>query len=179
MVEVTSADAGGRAPAPLAQAPFLRHGALAVRSGREVTAGPQDARLSGDQAALRARDPAGRSPEREDAVPLPLCVARARRSRWCSAACRVWAYMAYLPSMLEARSLVVGAASSRVGAGAAGRVRPWPAGARHGSQAATSVFRGRPRGRLRGTTSPRRNSSPPQTPHGSRRSRAPEKHAIL
>ena len=29
------------------------------------------------------------------------------------------------------------------------------------------------RGRLRGTTMPRRSSSPPQTPHGSRRSRAP------
>jgi hypothetical protein len=47
---------------------------LAVRSGRKIAAGSQDARLSGDQAALRARDPAGRSPEREDAVPLPLCV---------------------------------------------------------------------------------------------------------
>ena len=45
-------------------------------------------------------------------------------------------------------------------------------------QAATSSFRGRPRGRLRGTISPRRNSSPPQTPHGSRRSSAPARHAI-
>src|SRR6266702_8378885 len=43
-------------------------------SGREVTARPQDASLSGDQAALRARDPAGRPPEREDAISLPLLV---------------------------------------------------------------------------------------------------------
>ena len=43
--------------------------------------------------------------------------------------------------------------------------------------AATSDFRGRPRGRLRGTTTPWTNHSPPQTPHGSRRSRAPARHA--
>lgn len=43
-------------------------------SGREGAAGTQDARLSGDQAALRAGDPAGRLPEREDAVTLPLFV---------------------------------------------------------------------------------------------------------
>ena len=52
-------------------------------------------------------------------------------------------------------------------------VRPMCAG-----QAATSCFRGRPRGRLRGTISPRRNSSPPQTPQGSRRSSAPVRHAM-
>src|ERR1017187_5347401 len=45
------------------------------------------------------------------------------------------------------------------------------------AHAATSVLRGRPRGRLRGTTSPRRNSWPPQTPHGSRRSKAPARQA--
>src|SRR5450759_5063564 len=45
-------------------------------------------------------------------------------------------------------------------------------------QAATSVLRGRPRGLLRGTISPRRNSSPPQTPHGSLRSTAPARQAI-
>ena len=39
--------------------------------------------------------------------------------------------------------------------------------------AATSVLRGRPRGRLRAITAPRSNSSPPHTPQGSRRSRAP------
>ena len=38
---------------------------------------------------------------------------------------------------------------------------------------ATGYFRGRPRGRLRATTTPPMNSSPPQTPHGSRRSSAP------
>src|ERR1035438_9933032 len=45
-------------------------------------------------------------------------------------------------------------------------------------QAATSVLRGRPRGLLRGTTSPRRKSSPPQTPQGSRRSCAPERQVF-
>src|SRR5580704_17148115 len=44
--------------------------------------------------------------------------------------------------------------------------------------AATSVLRGRPRGRLRGTIAPRMSSSPPQTPQGSRRSSAPVRHAI-
>src|SRR3954454_7857118 len=38
-----------------------------------------------------------------------------------------------------------------------------------GGHAAISFLRGRPRGRLRGTTTPCRTSSPPQTPHGSRR----------
>src|ERR1700722_10407532 len=47
------------------------------------------------------------------------------------------------------------------------------------TQAATSVLRGRPRGLLRGTIWPRKNSSPPHTPQGSRRSMAPDKHAIL
>ncbi len=37
-------------------------------------------------------------------------------------------------------------------------------------------FRGRPRGRFRGITTPWRNSSPPQTPQGSRRSSAPSRH---
>ena len=37
------------------------------------------------------------------------------------------------------------------------------------AHAATSVLRGRPRGRLRATTTPEMNSSPPQTPQGSRR----------
>ena len=65
------------------------------------------------------------------------------------------------------------------------RARAGPCGSsgRTGGQrahAATSVatsgsgcFRGRPRGRFRATTTPLMNSSPPQTPHGSRRSRAP------
>jgi hypothetical protein len=44
---------------------------LAVWSGREVTAGSQDASLSSDEAAFRARDLAGRLPEREDAITLP------------------------------------------------------------------------------------------------------------
>jgi hypothetical protein len=39
-----------------------------------VTAGPQDTGLGRDQAAFRARDPAGRLPEREDAIRLPLLV---------------------------------------------------------------------------------------------------------
>ena len=39
-----------------------------------MTARPQDAGLSGDKAAFRARDPAGRLPEREDAIRLPLFV---------------------------------------------------------------------------------------------------------
>lgn len=45
------------------------------------------------------------------------------------------------------------------------------------AQAATSSLRGRPRARLRGAMSPRKNSSPPQTPQGSRRSAAPARHA--
>ena len=45
-----------------------------MRSGRVVTAGSQDAYLGSDQATFRARDPAGRLPEREDAIRLPLFV---------------------------------------------------------------------------------------------------------
>ena len=45
--------------------------------------------------------------------------------------------------------------------------------------AATSVLRGRPRGRLRGTIAPRISSSPPQTPQGSLRSSAPVRQASL
>ena len=41
---------------------------------------------------------------------------------------------------------------------------------------AGSFFRGRPRGRFRGITTPCRNSSPPQTPQGSRRSSAESRH---
>src|SRR4051794_23878496 len=54
----------------------------------------------------------------------------------------------------------------------------WMSG--HGGGSATHAaasLRGRPRGRLRGITTPERNSSPPQTPHGSRRSRAPARHS--
>src|SRR3984957_10783944 len=40
-----------------------------------------------------------------------------------------------------------------------------------------SSLRGRPRGRFLGTTVPRRSSSPPQTPHGSRRASAPSRQA--
>ncbi len=39
------------------------------------------------------------------------------------------------------------------------------------------VLRGRPRGRLRGTTAPVTTSSPPQTPQGSQRSRAATRQA--
>jgi len=53
------------------------------------------------------------------------------------------------------------------------RSRPYLAA----GQAATSCFLGRPRGRLRGTISPRRKSSPPHTPQGSLRSIAPARHA--
>src|SRR5699024_2841035 len=55
-------------------------------------------------------------------------------------------------------------------------------GARRACQAAatgTGFFRGRPRGRLRATTFPETNSCPPQTPHGSRRSKASAKHCSL
>jgi predicted unusual protein kinase regulating ubiquinone biosynthesis (AarF/ABC1/UbiB family) len=45
------------------------------------------------------------------------------------------------------------------------------------AHARTSLLRGRPRGRFRGTTTPCTNSSPPQTPHGSRRSTAPWRQA--
>src|SRR5262245_40269013 len=44
---------------------------------------------------------------------------------------------------------------------------------------ATSSFRGRPRGRLRGTMAPWSKISPPQTPQGSARSRAPARHSIF
>ena len=50
-------------------------------------------------------------------------------------------------------------------------------GAGRVAYAATSVLRGRPRGRLRATITPWTKSSPPQTPHGSPRSRAPERQA--
>ena len=57
---------------------FHRHRAFieVVSCGQdsEVAAGAQDAVLGGVQAAFRARDPAGRLPEREDAIPLPLFV---------------------------------------------------------------------------------------------------------
>src|SRR5882757_3392120 len=46
-----------------------------------------------------------------------------------------------------------------------------------GVHATTAFLRGRPRGRLRGTTTPWMNSSPPQTPQGSRRSLAPARQA--
>src|SRR3954453_3517988 len=46
-----------------------------------------------------------------------------------------------------------------------------------GQAAATSFLRGRPRGRLRGTTTPAMKSCPPHTPHGSRRSSAPARHS--
>src|SRR5919106_3199533 len=42
-----------------------------------------------------------------------------------------------------------------------------------------SLLRGRPRGRLRGTTTPWTNSSPPHTPHGSERSSAPARHSAF
>src|SRR3954449_606348 len=41
-----------------------------------------------------------------------------------------------------------------------------------------SFLRGRPRGRLRGTTTPATTSSPPHTPHGSRRASASERHLV-
>src|SRR5690606_14833452 len=46
-----------------------------------------------------------------------------------------------------------------------------------GVHAVTGFLRGRPRGRFRATTTPWTNSSPPQTPHGSRRSLAPARQA--
>ena len=55
--------------------------------------------------------------------------------------------------------------------------RKWRAGERT-HQAATGFLRGRPRGRLRATTTPWTKSCPPQTPHGSRRSRAPARHSL-
>src|SRR3954469_25414984 len=42
-----------------------------------------------------------------------------------------------------------------------------------------SLLRGRPRGRLRGTTTPWTNSSPPHTPHGAERSSAPARHSAF
>ena len=58
---------------------------------------------------------------------------------------------------------------------AAASLPPDPAAGANGS--ASGYFRGRPRGRLRATTTPPTNSSPPQTPQGSRRSSAPARHA--
>ena len=51
------------------------------------------------------------------------------------------------------------------------------ASTRSAASRATSSLRGRPRGRLRGTTAPRSKISPPQTPHGSCRSTAPARHS--
>ena len=171
IISRTSARPGARPPGPrLAAAPSLRHRALASAVRTEVAAGAQDAVLGGVQAPFRARDPAGRLPEREDAIPLPLFVCPCQEGT---------VLFRRLPGMgvhgfTSLRGLVAGsvrASSVSVSAclfcwGRCGRGRPGPATA---SQAATSVFRGRPRGRLRGMTSPRRKSSPPQTPHGSRR----------
>src|ERR1700734_2567839 len=47
------------------------------------------------------------------------------------------------------------------------------------TQAAPSVLRGRPRGLLRCTTCPPKNTSPPHTPQGWRLSIAPARHASL
>src|SRR3954447_17491378 len=47
-----------------------------------------------------------------------------------------------------------------------------------GATGSTGFLRGRPRGRLRATTTPPMNSSPPQTPQGSRRSSAPARHSL-
>src|SRR4029453_402503 len=63
----------------------------------------------------------------------------------------------------SAHGVVSHAAASSLAAGANG--------------SATGYFRGRPLGLLRATMTPETNSSPPQTPHGSRRFRAPAKHA--
>src|SRR6478609_6058862 len=49
--------------------------------------------------------------------------------------------------------------------------------ARTRAHAATSDLRGRPRGLLRGTTTPWTNHSPPQTPQGSARSSAPARQS--
>ena len=103
------------------------------------------------------------------------------RSSISSCICRATAACIYManPSVLTSLS-GIRPASSRPdrNQGCGGRGRPPGRGAAW-SQAATSSFRGRPRGRLRGTTCPRRNSSPPQTPQGSLRSRAPLKQAII
>src|SRR5918993_2927789 len=47
-----------------------------------------------------------------------------------------------------------------------------------GRRHAATTLRGRPRGRLRAMTAPRSKISPPQTPHGSPRSRAPARQAL-
>ena len=51
----------------------------------------------------------------------------------------------------------------------------WPP--RTQASRARSALLGRPRGRLRGTTTPRSKISPPHTPHGSSRCSAPARHA--
>ncbi len=164
---------------PLACGPVPSSRGVAVRSGRDVTAGSQDAGLGCDQAAFRARDPAGRLPEREDAIPLPLFVCPCQMGtvmfRRQPGVCvhGLPPFVCSKPVHLMASVLLVlVSVLVRAGAAVACASRLLPHGS---SQAATSVLRGRPRGRLRGTTSPRRNSSPPQTPQGSRRSRAPAK----
>ena len=64
--------------------------------------------------------------------------------------------------------------SARRRSGHAGRSRIRPrAMAAGGPQAAASPLRGLPRARFAPMTTPRRNSSPPQTPHGSARCSAP------
>src|SRR5205807_6606518 len=75
------------------------------------------------------------------------------------------------PSFVCAGGGVGGRAPLARRAPAAGGVAP--------GYAATSVLRGRPRGRLRGTIAPRISSSPPQTPQGSLRSSAPVRQASL
>src|SRR5699024_11824034 len=80
---------------------------------------------------------------------------------------------------------------------AAGEAGPWEAGPEAGTVeagsveagpreagpaeagAAVSVLRGRPRPRLRAVTTPSTKISPPHTPHGSPRRRAPAKHSAL
>ena len=110
---------------------------------------------------------------------------RARRSarslrayRSCSASCsrlrvrsRTTSSVLMATSPLCALCAVRGRAAHVRRATASGCVAPF--------YAATSVLRGRPRGRLRGTIAPRISSSPPQTPQGSLRSSAPVRQASL
>ena len=68
-----------------------------------MTAGSKDAGLGGDQAAFRARDPAGRLPQREDAIPLPLLVCPCQEVTVIFRRLPGVAYMAYLPSCAHSR----------------------------------------------------------------------------
>src|SRR5699024_1357429 len=152
------------------------------RPGMRCPAESVGSPIRGASAARSGRPP--RTPANPRTVPTPQAAPRLPEE---SAAGR----LARRPPVLVAHPPVAGATCGDADA-AAGEAGPWEAGAESGAVeagpweggpaeagAAVSVLRGRPRPRLRAMTTPSTKISPPHTPHGSPRRRAPAKHSAL